>query len=93
MWFVFITFVETFEMDNSAKKIEDFTNKIIKFIEALDEEEQLMFVSNVVVAMIACGNFSHIERLGILECARLDIINNLINPETDEEVKRITNSN
>ena len=80
-------------MAKSKRTMESFTDEILDFIESLPEEDQLVFTSNLIACVVAAGRFSHIERLGMLECARLDIINNVINPSTDEEIRKITNIN
>lgn len=68
------------------KKQEEYIKEIEEYIESLGDEDQIMFVSSVLSRIAVAGKFSHIERLGMLECAKLDVINYVINPDNDEHI-------
>ena len=75
------------------KSKDDYLNEIMDYVESLDDPDQLEFMSNLLCFTAAAGERSHVERLGLLECARAYIERYIINADTEEEKKRLINNN
>jgi hypothetical protein len=66
------------------EKQDKFLDKIIDFIKALPDEEKLPFASEAVFQIALWAGFNHIEMMGILECAKGDIMEYVIYAEEDD---------
>jgi len=80
-------------MAKTKKNPEVYIKEIVDFINDMPEEDQVEFISDVVANTLASGVLSPIERLGILECTRIQLIDNVINLDVDEEIDKLTKSN
>lgn len=79
-------------MKKKEDDIDKYIDEIIDYIEQLDEHHQLIFISNVVSRACIAGKLSHIERLGVLDCARVDVTFNVIIPDVNDQIGNVSNN-
>lgn len=84
-------------MAEKEKTQEEFIDELIEFIKGLPEGDRQDFACNATFQSALWGGDNHIEMLGILECARADIIKFVVYAENDEEDgdewKKLINNN
>lgn len=74
-------------MENSQKKQDDFLDKVIDFIEELEEEEVAVFTSILIRTTIDYGTRNHLESVGLLQSIMLDIHDDF-NEEIKDTIRR-----
>ena len=72
-------------MAKTEKEQEDFLDEIIDFVKDLPEGDRQGFACNATFQIALWAGVNHIEMMGILECAKSDIIKFIIHPENDEK--------
>ena len=72
-------------MNGKPKDIDEYTQEIIDYIKSLSQEDRLLFACNSVFQTVLWAGSNHIEMLGILDCARCDIVKYVVNPSNDEQ--------
>ena len=80
-------------MAEKESEMDSYVDEIVEYMEELSEQDQLIFASRLISGVCMAGKMSHIERLGVLECARVDVVNNVINPDIEDEYDRLTSNN
>jgi hypothetical protein len=81
----------------TRKTKEQFIDEMSEYIKTMPEEERADFGIAVMFHAVLWGGCNDLVMLGMLECAKMDIINEVINYNGDEddgdEWKKLLNKN
>lgn len=84
-------------MAKEKKDINDFVEEIIEYIKTLPHNEAMEFACESMFQIALWSGDNHIEMLGLVDCAREDIIKYVIyadhNENDGDEWKKLLNNN
>jgi len=72
-------------MAKTEKEQEEFLDEIVEFIKSLPDNDRQNFACQSTFQIALWAGVNHIEMVGILECAKADIIKFVVYPENDKE--------
>jgi hypothetical protein len=84
-------------MAEKQKTQEEFLDEIIEFVKSLPEGDRQSFACNSTFQITLWAGDNHLEMMGILECAKADILQYVVYPNNEDddgdEWKKLINNN